>query len=152
MSMLTGSAGLRSTDASSGRVFCVGRRGERNSTKTLVFKSINLATLTTPRPGSRQGCNLQAIHKMSYSKGLLSITALMEVAIWAPAPATERASSVHLSTDSKGRLAYASNKSIYIRDIANPAQSLQYNDHKGITTVAKFSPTGSYVASGGSPP
>ena len=73
----------------------------------------------------------------------------MKVAIWAAAPATQRALPVHLSTDSRGRIAYASNKSIYIRDVANPAQSVQYNGHLGATTVAEFSPSGNYVASGG---
>ena len=90
---------------------------------------------------------------MSYSnsKYLLGTVLMPSAAIWAPAPATQRASPVHLSTDSKGRLAYASNKSIYIRDIANPSLSTQYNGHMGLTSVAKFSPTGYYVASGGIP-
>src|SRR5271169_152168 len=88
---------------------------------------------------------------MSFSNStpLISAIVLTLVSIWAPAPATQRASSVHLSTDAKGRLAYASNKSIYIRDIANPAHSVQYNGHMGLTSVAKFSPSGNYIASGG---
>jgi len=73
----------------------------------------------------------------------------VKVAVWAAAPATQRALPVHLSADSKGRIAYASNKSIYIRDVANPAQSVQYNGHLGATAVAKFSPSGYYIASGG---
>jgi WD repeat-containing protein 1 (actin-interacting protein 1) len=77
---------------------------------------------------------------------------LTVVSIWAPTPFTQRASPVHLSTDAKGRLAYASNKSIYIRDIANPAESIQYNSHMGLTSVARFSPSGNYIASGGKSP
>lgn len=90
---------------------------------------------------------------MSYSssKPLLETALMSSAAIWAPAPTTQRASPVHLSSDSKGRLAYASNKSIYIRDLANPSLSTQYNGHMGLTSVAKFSPSGYYVASGGYP-
>jgi hypothetical protein len=80
---------------------------------------------------------------------MLNIFLTNLVSIWAAAPSTQRASPVHLSTDAKGRLAYASNKSIYIRDIANPGISLQYNGHLGLTSVAKFSPSGFYMASGG---
>src|SRR5271169_6212504 len=91
---------------------------------------------------------------MSFSNStpLISAIVLTLVSIWAPAPSTQRASPVHLSTDAKGRLAYASNKSIYIRDIGNPAESIQYNGHMGLTSVAKFSPSGYYIASGGSSP
>lgn len=69
--------------------------------------------------------------------------------IIAPQPATTRAAPVHLAVDYKGtRLAYASNKSIYLRDLADPSKSIQYTGHIHPTTVAKFSPSGYYVASG----
>lgn len=45
---------------------------------------------------------------------------------------------------------YASNKSVHVRSVANPAESIQYTAHAHTTTVAKFSPSGSYVASGDS--
>ena len=67
----------------------------------------------------------------------------------APQPATARGSPVHLSVDPKGqRIAYAAGKAIYLRNLADPAQSLQYTGHTQQTTVAKFSPSGYYVASG----
>ncbi|KAL4901942.1 hypothetical protein BDW74DRAFT_169895 [Aspergillus multicolor] len=54
-----------------------------------------------------------------------------------------------LSSDAKGeRLAYASNKSIFLRSIDDPAVARQYTEHKVQTTVARFSPSGFYVASG----
>ncbi|KAL3435691.1 WD40-repeat-containing domain protein [Aspergillus tetrazonus] len=54
-----------------------------------------------------------------------------------------------LSSDAKGeRLAYASNKSIFLRSIDDPAVARQYTEHKVQTTVARFAPSGFYVASG----
>lgn len=70
-------------------------------------------------------------------------------AIWAAAPTTLRGAPTPLSSDSKGeRLAYASNKSIFIRSIDKPEICKQYTQHKATTTVARFSPSGFYVASG----
>ncbi|WEW57959.1 WD40 repeat-like protein [Emydomyces testavorans] len=69
--------------------------------------------------------------------------------IWAASPATTRGQPTQLDSDAKGeRLAYASNKSIFLRSIDNPALAIQYTDHKADTTVARFSPSGYYVASG----
>ncbi|KAI4114732.1 MAG: hypothetical protein LQ338_007964, partial [Usnochroma carphineum] len=70
-------------------------------------------------------------------------------AIWAPSPSTTRGQPTQLSSDPKGeRLAYANNKSIFLRSIDNPAVSTQYPGHSTGTTVARFSPSGYYVASG----
>lgn len=41
-----------------------------------------------------------------------------------------------------------SNKSIFLRSIDHPSLSTQYTDHTTLTTVARFSPSGFYVASG----
>ncbi|KAE8375782.1 WD40-repeat-containing domain protein [Aspergillus bertholletiae] len=69
--------------------------------------------------------------------------------IWAASPSTTRGQPTHLSSDAKGeRLAYAANKSIFLRSIDNPAIAKQYTEHKAQTTVARFSPSGFYVASG----
>ncbi|KAL8971597.1 MAG: hypothetical protein Q9183_000977 [Haloplaca sp. 2 TL-2023] len=69
--------------------------------------------------------------------------------IWAPSPSTSRGQPTQLSSDPKGeRLAYANNKSIFLRSIDNPAISTQYSQHTTPTTVARFSPSGYYVASG----
>ncbi|KAI9675183.1 MAG: WD40 repeat-like protein [Trizodia sp. TS-e1964] len=68
---------------------------------------------------------------------------------WAPSPDTTRGQPSQLSSDPKGeRIAYASNKSIFLRSIDHPEQSTQYTGHKVSTTVARFSPSGYYVASG----
>ncbi|KAL9602083.1 MAG: hypothetical protein Q9219_002079 [cf. Caloplaca sp. 3 TL-2023] len=69
--------------------------------------------------------------------------------IWAPSPSTTRGQPTQLSSDPKGeRLAYANNKSIFLRAIDDPAISTQYSAHTASTTVARFSPSGYYVASG----
>ncbi|KAI7053308.1 tricorn protease domain 2-containing protein, partial [Hortaea werneckii] len=60
-----------------------------------------------------------------------------------------RGTSTPLSSDAKGeRIAYASNKSIFVRSIDNPAESKQYTQHTAQTTVARFAPSGFYIASG----
>jgi len=67
----------------------------------------------------------------------------------AAAPVTARGQSTQLSTDAKGeRIAYASGKSIFVRSIDNPSQCKQYTNHTAQTTVARFSPSGFYIASG----
>ncbi|MCJ1436907.1 WD40 repeat-like protein [Xylographa pallens] len=69
--------------------------------------------------------------------------------IWAAAPSTTRGQATPLSSDPSGeRIAYANNKSIFLRSIDNPALSTQYTGHTNTTTVARFSPSGYYVASG----
>ncbi|KAL8721285.1 MAG: hypothetical protein Q9225_001989 [Loekoesia sp. 1 TL-2023] len=69
--------------------------------------------------------------------------------IWGPSPSTTRGQPTQLSSDPKGeRLAYANNKSIFLRSIDSPAISTQYSAHTAGTTVARFSPSGYYVASG----
>ncbi|KAI0386570.1 WD40 repeat-like protein [Hypomontagnella monticulosa] len=69
--------------------------------------------------------------------------------ILAASPATARGQPTHLSTDAKGeRIAYNSGKSIFVRSIDDPSISKQYTGHTAQTTVAKFSPSGFYIASG----
>ncbi|AEO64553.1 uncharacterized protein THITE_2110814 [Thermothielavioides terrestris NRRL 8126] len=69
--------------------------------------------------------------------------------ILAAAPATTRGQPTQLSCDPKGeRIAYASGKSIFLRSIDDPSISKQYTGHTAATTVAKFSPSGFWVASG----
>ncbi|KAF3296734.1 WD40 repeat-like protein [Orbilia oligospora] len=69
--------------------------------------------------------------------------------IWASNPATARGQPTHLSSNPTGtKIAYASNKSIFLRDIDTPADSIQYTGHTANTTVARFAPSGYYVASG----
>ncbi|KAH8434765.1 WD40 repeat domain-containing protein [Aspergillus melleus] len=74
---------------------------------------------------------------------------LTNESIWAASPSTSRGQPTQLSSDAKGeRLAYAANKSIFLRSIDDPAVAKQYTEHKAQTTVARFSPSGFYVASG----
>ncbi|KUJ15721.1 WD40 repeat-like protein [Mollisia scopiformis] len=74
--------------------------------------------------------------------------------IFAATPSTERGRPTQLSADSKGeRIAYAarspnSGKSIFVRSIDDPSISKQYTGHTAQTSVARFSPSGFYVASG----
>ncbi|TQS38724.1 hypothetical protein Golomagni_00765 [Golovinomyces magnicellulatus] len=69
--------------------------------------------------------------------------------ILAASPSTERGRPTRLSADPKGeRIAYASGKSIFLRSIDEPSFSKQYTSHIHQTTVASFSPSGYYVASG----
>ncbi|GME70461.1 unnamed protein product [Ambrosiozyma monospora] len=64
-------------------------------------------------------------------------------------PTTHRAVSVHLSYDPKSdRIAYASGKSVFLRSVSKPEETIQYTEHNFNTTVAKFSPSGFYIASG----
>lgn len=46
------------------------------------------------------------------------------------------------------RIIYANGKSIVIRSLKNLLETDTYIDHQYATTVAKFSPNGSWVASG----
>ncbi|KAF1838161.1 tricorn protease domain 2-containing protein [Decorospora gaudefroyi] len=74
---------------------------------------------------------------------------LVSEAIWAASPTTTRGQPTPLSSDPKGeRIAYASGKSIFLRSIDDAAVSKQYTQHTTQTTVARFSPSGFYVASG----
>lgn len=70
-------------------------------------------------------------------------------ALWAASPATERGQPTQISVDSKGqRITYAAGKSIFVRYIDEPDKATQYTQHTAQTTVARFSPSGFYVASG----
>jgi WD repeat-containing protein 1 (actin-interacting protein 1) len=69
--------------------------------------------------------------------------------ILAAAPTTTRGSPTPLSSDSKGeRIAYTNGKSVFLRSIDHPEISKQYTQHTAQATVARFSPSGFYVASG----
>src|SRR5271154_1360772 len=76
---------------------------------------------------------------------------IKNAAIYAAQPSTTRGQPTQLSADTKTqRLAYASNKSIFLRSIDHPEEATQYNQHTAPTTVARFSPSGFYCASGDS--
>ncbi|EEP76084.1 conserved hypothetical protein [Uncinocarpus reesii 1704] len=92
--------------------------------------------------------SLHSEHPVSTGTRIYSM-AIKNESIWAASPSTTRGQPTQLDADVKGeRLAYASNKSVFLRSIDNPAVARQYTDHKTDTTVARFSPSGYYVASG----
>lgn len=63
-------------------------------------------------------------------------------------PHVERTTPVHLGGDPKGKnFLYCNGTAVYIRDIENPAICEIYNQHAFDTTVARYSPSGFYIAS-----
>ncbi|KAJ2098334.1 WD40 repeat-like protein [Coemansia sp. S100] len=68
---------------------------------------------------------------------------------FAPNPATTRGQPVRLSADPSGKqFVYASGRSIVIRSLQDPSKSREYTGHTQPTSVATFSPSGYYIASG----
>ncbi|RCH82918.1 WD40 repeat-like protein [Rhizopus azygosporus] len=68
---------------------------------------------------------------------------------FAPLPYTSRGESIKLEADPKGKtFAYTNGRSVFIRDLENPSIATEYVGHKAQTTVARFSPSGYYMASG----
>ncbi|KAF8939163.1 hypothetical protein BGZ58_010513, partial [Dissophora ornata] len=69
--------------------------------------------------------------------------------IFACAPSTTRGQSVHLDADPKGEsILYTNGKSVFIRNIEKPHIAKEYTQHSCNVTVAKFAPSGYYIASG----
>lgn len=56
---------------------------------------------------------------------------------------------MHLTYDPKSnRLAYACQKSVFVRDLDNPRKCIQYTKHPYNVSAVAFSPSGFYIASG----
>lgn len=69
--------------------------------------------------------------------------------IFAALPRTQRGTPLVLGGDPKGRnFLYTNGNSVIIRDIENPAISDVYTEHSCQVNVAKYSPSGFYIASG----
>ncbi|PVH20542.1 hypothetical protein CXQ85_002336 [Candidozyma haemuli] len=69
--------------------------------------------------------------------------------VYPPQPSTARATSSFLSYDPQNnRIAYASGRSIIVRSLDSDKLPIQFTKHIFPTTVATFSPSGNYVASG----
>ncbi|CAG8459255.1 6982_t:CDS:10 [Ambispora leptoticha] len=69
--------------------------------------------------------------------------------IFACTPATARGQSVQLGLDPKGEnFLYTNGKTVIIRSISNPAVATEYSGHVAQTTVARYAPSGYYIASG----
>jgi len=68
--------------------------------------------------------------------------------IYAPTPATTRGQPVHLGGDPKGEnFLYTNGNSVFIRNIKEPLICDQYFEHQYPTTVARYAPSGFYIAS-----
>ncbi|KAF7583933.1 WD domain, G-beta repeat family protein [Clavispora lusitaniae] len=76
---------------------------------------------------------------------------IAQTGLYPPHPATTRANSTFISYDAvNDRIAYASGKSIIILPLDRDSElkPVQFTKHTFPTTVATFSPSGNYVASG----
>jgi len=72
------------------------------------------------------------------------------ISLWAPNPSTgERGTAIKFDSNEKGSIVYAAGRSIFIKNL-DTLESVSYSGHVRPTTVAKFSPSGFYVASGDS--
>ncbi|KOB78132.1 putative wd40 repeat stress protein/actin, partial [Operophtera brumata] len=71
---------------------------------------------------------------------------------FAALPRTARGTPLVLGGDPKGKnFLYTNGNSVIIRDIENPAIADVYTEHSCQVNVAKYSPSGFYIASGGKP-
>ncbi|KAH8551059.1 WD40-repeat-containing domain protein [Umbelopsis sp. PMI_123] len=68
---------------------------------------------------------------------------------FAPLPQTTRGQPVKLEADPKGKnFLYTNGKTVFIRNLENPALATTYSGHTAQATVATYSPSGYYIASG----
>nr|CAH8847819.1 unnamed protein product [Trichobilharzia regenti] len=68
--------------------------------------------------------------------------------IFPPLPRVVRGKSLIFDADPKGKkLIYATGNSVVIRSIENPAENDMYTQHSAAVNVAKYSPSGFYIAS-----
>ncbi|EGD80227.1 hypothetical protein PTSG_10906 [Salpingoeca rosetta] len=68
--------------------------------------------------------------------------------VYLPNPRCERGKPFVLSADPKGKyFVYPHGKTIVVRDVEDPSKGYTYSEHAAQTTVAKFAPSGFYVAS-----
>jgi WD40 repeat protein len=70
------------------------------------------------------------------------------VALFCPSPATERGRSTKVAAFKDDRIVYTNGRGVFIRSLTDPGASVSYFGHVREATVARVSPSGSYVASG----
>jgi len=82
--------------------------------------------------------------------GTFDIMSTKQTKLYAALPAMERGRSTFLGRDLKnGKIfVYCSGKSVFLRDIENPAVCDQYFEHQYDVTSAQLSPSGHWMASG----
>lgn len=79
------------------------------------------------------------------------MSTIEQTATFAALPQTTRGKTVKISGDPKGKnFLYCHGQSVYIRNIGNPNDVDIYTEHAKPTTVARYSPSGFYIASGDS--
>lgn len=89
------------------------------------------------------------LHRTRFQVYRKSINMITQSALYPPQPATTRASSTFISYDAvNNRIAYASGKGIVIRSLDFKHSPVLFTKHTFTTTVATFSPSGYYIASG----
>ncbi|KAJ3064107.1 WD repeat-containing protein 1, partial [Quaeritorhiza haematococci] len=68
---------------------------------------------------------------------------------FAAQPSTVRGQPVHLGGDPKGNnFLYTNGRAVVIRNLKNPEIATEYTQHSAQATVARYSPSGYYIASG----
>eukprot|EP01116_Phalansterium_solitarium_P001296 TRINITY_DN11092_c0_g1_i1.p1 TRINITY_DN11092_c0_g1~~TRINITY_DN11092_c0_g1_i1.p1 ORF type:complete len:626 (+),score=263.95 TRINITY_DN11092_c0_g1_i1:95-1972(+) len=69
--------------------------------------------------------------------------------VYAPVPSTTRGKPIHVGGDPKGaNWLYTCGSAVVIRNLQNPLQAELYTEHRHPTTVARYAPSGFYIASG----
>lgn len=69
--------------------------------------------------------------------------------IYAATPSTTRGRPIHVGGDPKGKnWLYTCGNAVFIRDLKDPLKCEIYTEHAYATTVARYSPSGFYIASG----
>jgi len=70
-------------------------------------------------------------------------------AIFASAPATQRGQAVQLSASPDNtQFIYCNGRTVVLRNLASPELAAEYTEHTCAATVARWSPSGYYIASG----
>ena len=78
------------------------------------------------------------------------MSSFTNVKTFASLPKTTRGQHITIGGDPRGKnFLYCNNNSVIIRDLGDPTLVDIYTEHAVATTVAKYSPSGFYIASGG---
>jgi WD40 repeat protein len=93
--------------------------------------------------GKKTFCNQLLLRVYSFSNDFVQIEN-----VFASLPKTARGSFSIISSDPKGKnFLYVNGNSVFIRNIENPFECDVYTEHSCPVQVAKYSPSGFYIAS-----
>lgn len=100
----------------------------------------------------RQPCSAAAHHQKDPTISLLfskkNTMSFKSKFVLAAQPDTERGHSASLSADAQAKkFIYCNGRAVVIRDLAHPELASEYTEHQAHTTVARWSPSGFYIAS-----